>query len=602
MKFFEEKFWDKLSLPDWRSRFFIESFSEALSIYTPHFYQARLMCITNLAEEVMETIEEYERSDKGKGYLASSLVELKQSFENDEIAKVVFGDIKPIFDSCAKNFTTEKFQKSLIYKLSIICKLIVSENEVYFETLISALKDSLLDRRDITHKDRLTKEINSITRTYVSYLLSIGYSPTFLYNKMEMFTRANNYGGRTFNQQFEVFINSLDCKKRSFNVFFAIKTNKKSTLSTYCTFKNSKVLDSIPEKHYTISTKTFSQFEPDLYYKFTVDALDYVSAAWKASDDLESEIDYLLTLSPNTRIELFTSCYVDYKAKGKTFQRSVRINLLNNMLTYDQRGDSLAKLLHVYTSEKLIADSKKRLEGALKNIRIARETSRVEQKLINLWIALETLSYSTDEQSIISGIVNYTPKAYALNSISDRLRYVLDLLSKAKTEVPSEVLSFIGTDQNFIDKTISIEQLYKIIADKNLAVSIYNNLGNYDLIKFRIISLHNEIKDKEKVKDRIQKTHDDVEKHLYRIYRYRNNVTHNGYVPNLSPYVINHLADYVHTLISIILNISTHSSHLKELTLNDIMLSSLLTVESIFDSIKKNNFDKLEDLIPSIII
>ena len=602
MKFFEEKFWDKLNLPDWRSRFFIESFSETLSIYTPHFYQARLMCITNLAEEVMETIKEYEKSDKGKGYLASSLIELKQIFENDEIAKQVFEDIKPIFDSCAKNFTTEKFPKSLIYKLSIICKRISSENEKYLEKLILSLKDSILGSRDIKQKGRLTKEINSLTRTYVSYLLSIGYSPTFLYNKMEMFTRKNNYSTRTFLQQFELFINSLDCKKRKFNVFFAVKTNKKSTLSTYSTFKNSKVLNYIPKNHYTISKKTFSQFEPDLYYKLTVDALDYVSAAWIASDYLESEIDYLLTLSPHTRLELFTSCYVDYKAKGQTFQRSVRINLLNNMLTYDQRGDSLAKLLNVNTSEKLVQDSKKRLEGALKNIRIARETSRVEQKLINLWIALETLSYSTDEQSIISGIVNYTPKAYALNSISDRLRYVLDLLSKARIEVPVEVSNFIKSSKNFIEKTISIENFFKIIEIEDLALSIYNILGSYDLIKFRLISLHNEIKDKNKIKSRIEKTHSDVEKNLYRIYRYRNNVTHNGYVPNLSPYIINHLADYVHTLTSVILNISTHSTHLEELTLEDIMLSSLLVVENKYESIKANNFENFSDLVPNIIV
>lgn len=55
MKIFDQGFWDKLNLPDWRSRFFVESFSEALSIYTPHFYQAKLMGFTNLAEEVIET-------------------------------------------------------------------------------------------------------------------------------------------------------------------------------------------------------------------------------------------------------------------------------------------------------------------------------------------------------------------------------------------------------------------------------------------------------------------------------------------------------------------------------------------------------------------
>ena len=46
----------------------------------------------------------------------------------------------------------------------------------------------------------------------------------------------------------------------SLGFFFGIKTNKKRTIKNYKPLKGIKILTEIPEKHYTISSKTFSKF------------------------------------------------------------------------------------------------------------------------------------------------------------------------------------------------------------------------------------------------------------------------------------------------------------------------------------------------------
>lgn len=152
MKLLKQETWDSLAFPDWRARFFLECFSESLSVETPHFHQAKMMGVLDLAQEVLENIKVYEENDKGKGYLTSSLKELKLALENDFVSKDIFSDILEVFEDCAKNFNSDKFPKSLIIQLSILCKRIVNQSKAYFEKLKLSLINVISDDRDLTKK------------------------------------------------------------------------------------------------------------------------------------------------------------------------------------------------------------------------------------------------------------------------------------------------------------------------------------------------------------------------------------------------------------------------------------------------------------------
>lgn len=592
MKFLNTDIWDSLNLPDWRAKFFIESYLEALSIETPHFHQAKLMSIIDLANEVTENITIYQDNNKGKGYLTSSLKELKKAFETDIVAKKIFSDIKDFFINCSKDFTNEKFTHLSILQLSILCKRIVSQEEIYFQEITTMLKNIILDTVNLTQKDRLTKEINSLTRIYVSYLLSKGYSPTFLFNKGEFFTRKSNYANRNFNQQFDMFLQTLNCKIRKFNVFYALKTNKIKTISEYITFKKVEILKEIPEKHFTISNKTFSKFDPDFYLKLEIESLDYISAAWKAKDIVEIELDYLFTFSSNINLFLHTSCYVDYKASGNTFQREVKIELLNQLISKDQRKDSYLIYLNGELFSKLEKNSRKKFESAIKKIRLSNNTTSLEYKLINIWIAFEILNYQNSEQSIISNIINFTPKIYAIKSIKDRVKYILNLLIKSNITIPQNIKSKHHITDDTFNQDFNLEKFFDIIKSKDDATEIYTLLlhKKLDLINFRLISLHELIKDDKCIKNRIKNTKEDVERHIYRIYRYRNSIVHNGHTNKLNSYALNHLIDYVNLLLLTILDTIKNSKHLNHLTLDDILLSSNLIIENEFLKMENPNF------------
>lgn len=569
---------------------------------TPHFHQAKMMGVLDLAKEVLENIKIYEENDKGKGYLTSSLKELKLALERDEVSKNIFSDILAVFDDCAKNFIADKFPKSLIIQLSILCKRIIEQSSSYFDQVVSYLYRSIADNRDLTKKERITEEIYSLTRAYVTFLLSSGYSPTYLYNKTQLLIRISNYNGRIFRDQLSFFFGSLDCKIRSFKVFFGIKTNKKDTIRNYTPFKGIKILEEIPEKHYTISTKTFSKFSPDFYVQISTEALDYVGAALIANEKIESEIDLLKTLLSKVNIAMHDSCYVDYKAKGHTYQRDINVRILNELLTYDLRHGQLNSYVNFDFRSRFEASSLKKIEGLLKSLRQVKESARLEQKLLSLWIGLESLCYAGDDKSIISSVINFVPKVYAVQSIKQRVEYVLILLDKYEITIPASVKTRHDiTDERFF-KDMSLDVFYQIVTSEDSAREICSSIAGLEFLYFRFYALYKIISNKKEIKNRITYTLEDIERQLYRIYQKRNNIVHVGFSGGLSHYAINHLSDYVNTLLLIVFDTVKGASYLSELTLDDVILSNQLVIDNKIKLIDKKSFEKFSDLEFSVII
>ncbi|MER1938158.1 hypothetical protein, partial [Proteus terrae] len=77
---------------------------------------------------------------------------------------------------------------------------------------------------------------------------------------------------------------------------------------------------------------------------------------------------------------------------------------------------------------------------------------------------------------------------------------------------------------------------------------------------------------------------------------------HVGFSDSLSHYAINHLSDYVNTLLLVIFDTVKSSNYLSNLTLDDVILSNQLVVDNKIKSVDKNTFDKISDLEFSVII
>lgn len=93
LRYIADESWGSLPLTDFRARFFIETYCEKLRIYTPHFYQARLMNIFSACQEMMTYIEEQYASDRNFAYITSSMEEIEHCWERDPVAQELLADV-----------------------------------------------------------------------------------------------------------------------------------------------------------------------------------------------------------------------------------------------------------------------------------------------------------------------------------------------------------------------------------------------------------------------------------------------------------------------------------------------------------------------------
>ena len=224
-KYLSPKVWDKLPFVDFRPRFFIETYLEKLSMYTPHFFQSRLMNVISAAHEVEYLINHYRDNEKNIAILRSSIEELTSAFNLDQVANHVFLIYKNHLDEIQSELRGESISQKILQKLSLICRAITSREVLYENHLLDSLRSAIIDPVDIKEKNRIASNIYSLTGLYATQLLNRGYSPTFLFNRAEYFTRLSNYAGKNFPDQFNDVTEKLKKRMVKYNVYFGINVS-----------------------------------------------------------------------------------------------------------------------------------------------------------------------------------------------------------------------------------------------------------------------------------------------------------------------------------------------------------------------------------------
>ena len=545
MKFLSDSYWNDLPIPDYRGRFFVELYWELLSKDTPHFYQARLMNTISSLDELIEAIHLFKENEKNLSALTNASRETISVLNFDDVIKRLYSkEVKLLLD-ILKNIEKESIEKQDLRKIILISNKILACKERYLNELQSELKSSLTSTLDLSQKERVLLEIQKTTSIYVSSLLSEGYSPTYLYNRMEYLTRHNNYGARDFSQQLNSIISKLDNKKRSYRVYFAVKTNKKETLLKNEHLHNLTFVSKIPEDLRPAAEDAFRNFTSNLYATAEINGQDYIGAAWEAKDIIDKSLDYILTKSPRINIAICEHCFSVYKAGGHIYKQNINIDLLIKFLSHDPHINLDETHSHSSIKSNLTEGSFEHLSRSLRYLRLGRESVSLEQKLLNIWIAMESLFIDLNSKNIIDRILDFVPRAYAYETLLKRSSYVLKLLSKHKISIPESLKSDLGVSEDTFSSSVSKIVFHNTLMIDGNARKLFESIENSEHLKFRIKSVYDEIKNIKSIKARLNKTEKDVSMQLRRLYLYRNKIAHAGYLSGIRPQLINNLVDYL---------------------------------------------------------
>lgn len=453
MPYLTEENWNNLPFPDYRARFFVEVWWAYLSKHTPHFYQARLMNPYSLLREVRDLISDYIYDTKNISLLRSSCEELQSAIKEDgvflELVEYEANLLSDLLNSVIKQETNSPPKEVLLRKLAQLAGRIVTSEERYISTLLDNLYKALTEELGNDEGNGKRRRLESIySLTVLSGLLNAGFSQTYLYNRAELFTYNTRYKGRSFYEQLQMLFDRLKRPIAEYEVLQAFSISKGIELigdvgGVSVTKNVPNVLDESDVDKFGLEESSIAG-----YLSATIEAADYVTAAWKMQRKVEVIKDIVAFEHKQDVLGIAPRCIVVHRGEGATYKHKVPINLLQSLLI--KRSDpyqiSMVDVLnHAIGMGDQFDRARESITRIVRYYRQGISESTFESRFLSMWIALEVLLES-GEGNKIEKIVSFVPELYAFDSLRKRLQYLLDLFRKHKVSIPDDVEKATGFD------------------------------------------------------------------------------------------------------------------------------------------------------------
>ncbi|MGP1716044.1 MAG: hypothetical protein ACTS9Y_02600 [Methylophilus sp.] len=579
LKYDSDAFWARLPMLDFRPRFFVETFIEKLSTHTPHFYQSRLLNLFSTCEEMLEHLEAFQRNEKNSGYILSSMDEISECWNFDPVAQELLGEFALIIKELPKILKSSEISYNTQIKIKTFCRAILSRREAYLTSLLKQLEDSIVAPADISQKDRLTGQIDRLTGLYITYLLNQGYSPTYLFNRSDMFTRENNYGGRSFEDQFRYVTGRLTNRELSFEVYFGFHTARPNLLTSINDEPDLQFIRTIPQE---IRNENLEKFKKNIAInvvaKHSIVSTDYVTAALRTKERLDRLLDTEMVMDYGNELQISSHCVI-ILSRPQPIVKTLNLDLLLAFMSSNSGSSNSHTNISIRKVLKNLDDpAKEQFSRSLRYLRLARHSVSLEQKLMNLWIALESL-FGNEGNNIIGNILEFVPQFYAIAGLIRRVNYLRNLLSKNKIPITPLAASDIGTGITNFDSSITNANIFALLRNEPAAMELFASLGNKEHLKFKLIKIFQELKDNKSISKRLSKSEEDVTRQLRRIYFLRNKIAHAGHFQGVRPQLITHLNDYVYISYNAIATAAQNAKDGQLYSISELLASSKMGVD-----------------------
>lgn len=522
--------------------FFAQIIEEMVSRFTIDSYKAPVLNSHSLCDEIIDVIEEINQGFLHEKAVESIKEELLWNLQNDPVAKIILGyRYNGIYDEI-KNAENPKKLKAIITPI----KNLFERN--YLEVI----------KVEITKKIRYPKQkekILNLSRLLISELTFYGYSQEYLHNMvMQSFFSTQRIESL---DHIEIFLNNFCFQEAPFDVF--IKADEQFILI--------KELESL----FDLEIKE----EPDELRRGREEEKDFFK--YDENYPIYIKFSNIQALDPFNAHEICKIRLQHIKSLGALSNHKVKINWEEKALVYSKTDfitviDDFSSMLKVKDSDlsnmksnideiisiivNLDVQSKYFIYNSLNLHLSAIESKNVENQLMNLWTALETL--------LPPPIQNDIRITHFLNSYESFLgrkyiqKLIIDLMSELRYELNDNlynVLSKMSGDLTEFEKIASLIAIKK--DNEPLRDEIYKKIGKNLRLRHKIFVLMNNLHKSDRIYELIKLHNKRIKWQLQRIYRARNLIVHKGgqliYVNQL----VENLHSYYHSIILLIKEIQT---------------------------------------------
>jgi len=553
MVFYSDANWEELGISEEHHKLFFLNWEELFSEETYDSWQVRTVNLRYILMEMNDALDvalSFPSSHKNIDMLIAESIEVAKNdtiiHSNFHFVKSYIDKLRQIYDG--KIATNDK--NVGIYEFKKIVSVIIQNTSNYKELLIEKLKD-IISRPFRDNKRELLKLIMALG----IQLKSDGYSIAYLRDSLKYLKNKDitNFIDR-FNTLISIF--SSDEKEYECSFFIVFPGDKTETNQYGMLFVNEKPDSLLSEEE----ERFYLQDSDPSHIVITVSALDPFSARVKAEKKAENIFAacnfYQPNKMPKFKHKLSLISHVGGTEKNCIDSDKSRLNYIRDSR---KPGQSISLLMLILADIK--DEDSGKLTASLQYHRLSMIAHTDEARLVNLWIAMESLLQG-NPGSIIEKICKFIPVSLSLEYVLQTMKN-LAIAMRGVWRQPDNraLLADLKYSDRYQLNPIDLLSILLSNAQDNRVTKITEMLSANPLLRNRIYILHENMFKSPKNLSKTLKNHQkNIKWQLCRIYRARNYVMHRGTCPPKIRQLIQHLHSYyILTLHSIIHDLKSNS-------------------------------------------
>jgi hypothetical protein len=427
--------------------------------------------------------------------------------------------------------------------------------------------------------------LNTLADYLGTELINYGYSKGFLYSEFTFL--FSNTTAKHFQDTFNNLKLLGSRAKDDFIVVFRLdkiagKTKNIDLKSKLELSKEDK------EKFELINNKSeefFAKGGNDSYYlKINLKGWDYVSVIEKAKKELFTTMDILHLGFPDNPFDFYKKCLV-IGPQRRQLANVLPVSYIpdgyykNNQDLYELLQEKITRL-----SEKreIQRESIQKIISAFRHLRLGRDADELEQKFINYWIGLEYIFSNYDiNDNTITRLKEYFIHAHSIAYIKRNLTEFCQDIQRLKL---NDLIPAFDFDLHFLKSVATFDHI------------IQHYSISHPLLAFRAYGYKKFITEKNEIEKVVSKHRTNLEWHLTRCYRIRNEIVHDAAIHLNIESITGNLKYYLTFILNCLI------SYLDDAPV-DINMNGFLSIEDYFllqeiryNSLLKSGF-KIDHLI-----
>lgn len=462
---------------------------------------------------------------------------------------------------------------SATMKLKTYVEMCISINKtIYLKRLLEEIRKQLFFEGTIddTNFSPTLREFDAYVSSFACELLRKGFSKKYLYSFFKYF-KQNKYR-IPFSEAFDKMCSTLVFgEKKRYTVVFKLNfPHDVSTDTTITDFPNLKASIDESMKNSIIKEIGYKEEGDRIrFYIMEIDALDSAMAARLCHDELSTIFDFNLNTFKSVEVPstALTFCPRDGIDGYNVKLEKVFILDRGDMGMSEDEHSLYEKLKSIEQNPIISQDVEDRIIAAIRHLRIGDCQSEIEQQFINYWIALEFIFASS----------------LSKESTFDRIKKFFIEISQA-----------CYIKRNILYLNIWLIKTHRIQEDeyyweKNDVNEFINSIDNI-LLKYRLLNMKSHLRNGESIKKYLAQHRKNLEQHITRIYRLRNELIHEAAIKQDIANVTSNLRSYLVFVLNQLIfyfNSSNYDMKSREMMQFFLTYESALKINSKYSDINK---------------